>query len=154
MSHPVIYKIGELTRIISAVQKVCSRWPSVAFCLAGRWKSPQPCMIFLIKKKSLRFWSWTTFRPWIRWQGASSHSATTHLCLSHPGFSHFFMIFLQGGHFTQVFPSFFCATFFMLFLQGGQLTPRAVPRLRGGPSWREDADFDTFYLAFRCRICC
>ena len=33
--------------------------------------------------------------------------------------------------------------------QGGQLTPRAVPRLRGGLPWREEADFDTFYMAFR-----
>ena len=33
--------------------------------------------------------------------------------------------------------------------KGGQLTPRAVPRLRGGHPWREDAHFDTFYMAFR-----
>ena len=37
-----------------------------------------------------------------------------------------------------------------MILQGGQLTRRAVPRLRGGaPPWREEADFDTFYMAFR-----
>ena len=37
----------------------------------------------------------------------------------------------------------------MMLLQGGQLTSRAVPRLRGGPPWREEADFDTFYMSFR-----
>ena len=51
-------------------------------------------------------------------------------------------------------PKFDPRSFFLYckILQGGQLTPRAVPRLRGGPSWREEADFDTFYLAFRCLL--
>jgi len=37
---------------------------------------------------------------------------------------------------------------FAYLTQGGQLTPRAVPRIRGGAAWREEADFDTFYMAF------
>ena len=56
------------------------------------------------------------------------------------------------AYLTQVWPSQFFSLLQTKILQGGQLTPRAVPRLRGGPSWREEADFDTFYLAFRCLL--
>ena len=79
------------------------------------------------------------FRPENPGQRASANSPSTHLCLSHSGVNHFLPQFS------------FCNSedWGLNDGQGGQLTPRAVPRLRGGLPWREEADFDTFYMAFR-----
>ena len=79
------------------------------------------------------------FRPENPGQRASANSPSTHLCLSHSGKNHLL------PHFS------FCISIDCCLNdgQGGQLTPRAVPRLRGGLPWREEADFDTFYMAFR-----
>ena len=79
------------------------------------------------------------FRPENPGQRASANSPSTHLCLSHSGVNHFLPQFS------------FCNSedWGLNDGQGGQLTPRAVPRLRGGLPWRQEADFDTFYMAFR-----
>ena len=129
----IIYKIGELMRIISAVQKVCSWWPSVAFCLAGRWKSPQPYIIFLSKKGSpvLILNNFQTLNPLTG--GLLPFRDNAPLPIS-PRFFPLFYDFFAGRAFYPGFSIFFLRNIFYAFFAGWATHPKGCAQTSRRPS--------------------